>query len=138
MAGIVLRILAAIVVAAIFAGGQFGSDSDLQAVPVSMVLSQQVGEPVSMYQAQVLMVPADEGFWVTGDHGRMWVQIETATESPYTVRSGDLVSFTGRVVANDTAFAGRVGVTTAEGGNDLGAQRAHIEIPVDALTFTAA
>jgi hypothetical protein len=106
-------------------------------MPVSGVLRQQVGQTVTMTGMHVSSVPADEGFWVDSDHGRMWVQIETVTESPYDVDSGDTVSFRGRVVANGPDFPAQVGVTGGEGSTDLAGAGAHISIPVDALTFVS-
>ena len=81
--------------------------------PVATVLTQQIGQQVSMNRMHVAAVPADEGFWVNSDHGRMWVQIDTAYESPYDVDAGDTVSLSGRVVAHDPDFPGQVGVTNA-------------------------
>jgi hypothetical protein len=106
-----------------------------ETTPVSSVLRQQIGQPVTMNGMYVTSVPADEGFWVDSDHGRMWVQIETVTESPYDVDAGDTMSFSGRVVAHGPEFPGQVGVTSAEGAAGLAGAGAHINIPVDGLAF---
>ena len=82
-------------------------------------------------------MPADEGFWVNSDHGRVWVQIATVSESPYDVDAGDTVSFTGQVVAHNQNFPARVGVTSAEGAADLTTAGAHVAIKVNALAFTS-
>jgi hypothetical protein len=113
----------------------YGSVGTADAAPVSTVLAQQVGQNVSMNAMHVDSDPADEGFWVDSDHGRMWVQIDTVRESPYDVDADDVVSFSGVVVAHDSTFPARVGVTSSEGAADLAAAGAHIVIPVNALTF---
>ena len=142
---------AAVGLALLAAGGSFGFAADADAAPASTVLSTQIGLDVSLTRVQVLSVCADEGFWVSSDHGRLWVQIDTARESPYTVAEGDLVSFSGRVAAHDANFPGQVGVTAAGGGGargppggprgggagDLAAQGAHITIPVSGLAFNS-
>ncbi len=89
------------------------------------------GQAVTGTAVQVLTVPADEGFWVgTSDTERVWVQLTgQAGESPYQVREGDTVDFTGTVVAHDAGFAGQVGVDDAEGAGQLTSQAQHIEAP---------
>lgn len=124
--------MAAICVAAIAAQGGLGVAG---ASPVSMVLLQQIGQPITMNGLYVDSVPADEGFWVDSDHGRMWVQIDTPYESPYEVDPGDVVNISGTVVRNDQSFPVQVGVTSDEGAADLAAAGAHISIPVHNLTF---
>ena len=113
----------------------YGTEGSAEATPVATVLRQQIGQPVSMNSMHVASVPADEGFWVDSDHGRMWVQIETVAESPYDVDDGDTVSFSGRVVAHGPDFPAQVGVTSGEGAADLAGAGAHISIPVDGLGF---
>lgn len=127
-----LWILAAVGLALVAAHGSIGT---ADAAPVSTVLTQQVGQPVTMNGMHVASVPADEGFWVDSDHGRMWVQIDTVRESPYDVDAGDVVSFSGQVVAHGQSFPGQVGVTGGEGAADLAAAGAHITIPLNALAF---
>ena len=124
--------LAAVGLALVAAQGSLGT---ADAAPVATVLTQQIGQQVSMNRMHVAEVPADEGFWVDSDHGRMWVQIDTVPESPYDVDADDVVSFSGVVVAHDSNFPTQVGVTSAEGAADLAAAGAHIVIPVNALTF---
>ncbi len=93
-------------------------------------LSGRMGQQMSMSGANVLTVPADEGFWVDSGNGRVWVQIDTPIESPYDVDSGDLVNLTGRVVAHDSTFVTRVGATGSD-AQDLTRQGAHITVEVD-------
>jgi hypothetical protein len=124
--------LAALGLALVAAYGNIGT---ADAAPVSTVLAQQVGQNVAMNGMHVDSDPADEGFWVDSDHGRMWVQIDTVRESPYDVDADDVVSFRGVVVAHDSNFPAQVGVTSSEGAADLAAAGAHIVIPVGALTF---
>jgi hypothetical protein len=124
--------LAAVGLALVAAQGSLGT---ADAAPVATVLTQQIGQPVSMNRMHVAEVPADEGFWVDSDHGRMWVQINTTYESPYDVDAGDTVSFSGQVVAHSQDFPRQVGVTNAEGSADLVAAGAHIVIPLNGLTF---
>jgi hypothetical protein len=112
-----------------------GSVAGADTTPVATVLRQQIGQPITMNNLYVSSVPADEGFWVDSDHGRMWVQIETAIESPYDVDAGDTVNFSGRVVAHGPEFPAQVGVTSGEGATDLAGAGAHISIPLNGLAF---
>ena len=93
------------------------------------VLGQVSGQQVTGSALQVLSVPADEGFWVgSSDAQRVWVQLTGAAgESPYQVRQGDRVDFTGTVVAHDGGFPAAVGVDDAEGAAQLAAQAQHVE-----------
>lgn len=129
-----IGVLAAVAVGLLAARGSFAS-ADTGTDTVSTVINQQVGQRVTMSRVAVRSVPADEGFWVDSDHGRVWVQIDTRRESPYTVRSGQTVSFSGTVVAHGPGFPVQVGVTRSEGSSELAAQGAHISIPVSALAI---
>ena len=120
----------AVGLALIAANGTFSAD----ATPAAD-LSGQIGQHVTMSGLQVASVPADEGFWVDSDGGRMWVQIETVKESPYVVKAGQTVTFTGDVVAHGSDFPARVGVTGSEGGTALAKQAAHISIPLNAISI---
>jgi hypothetical protein len=93
------------------------------------VLGQVTGQQVTGTAVQVLSVPADEGFWVgSSDAQRVWVQLAGAAgESPYQVRQGDRVDFTGTVTAHDAQFPATVGVDDAEGGAQLATQGQHVE-----------
>ncbi len=88
------------------------------------------GQAATAEGVPVQSVPADEGFWVgNSTTDRVWVQLAGAGESGYTVKPGDRVSFTaGKVVPTGPAFAGQVGVNTAEGAAQLTAQGQHISV----------
>ena len=88
------------------------------------------GQEATATGAQVLSVPADEGFWVgSSETDRVWVQLTgEAGESPYQVQEGDAVDFTGTVTAHGEGFADEVGVDDAEGAAQLTEQAAHIEV----------
>ena len=75
-------------------------------------------------------VPADEGFWLGEDTtDRVWVQlVNVAPESPYKVEPGDIVSFDGQVVPTPSDFPQEVGVTSAEGAQQLQDQGQHIQV----------
>jgi hypothetical protein len=80
-------------------------------------------------------VPADEGFWL-GENttDRVWVQlVNVASESPYKVEPGDIVSFVGRVVETPADFPQDVGVTAEEGAQQMRDQREHIQVEGIAL-----
>lgn len=83
---------------------------------------------------RVQSVPADEGFWVgTSVTDRVWVQLIGAGESPYTVKAGDTLTFSGTVTAHDGKFASQVGVDTSEGAAQLTSQAAHITVAQNAV-----
>jgi hypothetical protein len=126
-----LWVLLAVGLALVAAKGTFAAD----AAPAAD-LTGQIGQHVTMSNVHVASVPADEGFWVDSDGGRMWVQIATPRESPYVVQAGETVSFTGDVVAHGSDFPARVGVTSAEGAATLAAQAAHISIAVNAISIS--
>jgi hypothetical protein len=95
------------------------------------------GKEAVAWDALVLTVPADEGFWLgTSSTDRVWVQLTgLPPESPYVVLPGDTVSFTARITPNGPEFARRVGVTQAEGAATLTAQRQHLAVPKRALNL---
>lgn len=106
--------------------------------PVNGDLTRRTGKRVVARSVRVLSVPADEGFWIGTGSGsdRIWVQLTgPPPESPYTVRPGDRVSFTGRITRNRSGFARAVGVTKAEGAATLTAQRRHLSVPKSTLSF---
>ncbi len=83
---------------------------------------------------RVQSVPADEGFWVgTSATNRVWVQLIGAGESPYTIKAGDTLAFSGKVTAHDGTFASQVGVDTTEGAPQLTTQAAHIAVAKTAV-----
>ncbi|GAA3618316.1 hypothetical protein GCM10022223_38810 [Kineosporia mesophila] len=95
-----------------------------------------VGDRATARAVPVQSVDADEGFWVGSEGDRVWVQlVGPPPESPYQVRAGDSVSFTGTVVKHDAGFAARVGVSRADGSRSLTSQGAHIEVRKSTLTL---
>jgi hypothetical protein len=93
-----------------------------------------VGRRVVADHAEVESVPGDEGFWVVTGGETAWVQLSTAGESPYTVRAGDRVSFTGDVVAHGADFAQRPEFSGIDAQRLVDA-KAHIEVPVGGLSI---
>ena len=93
------------------------------------------GKRAVAQDVRVLTVPADEGFWIGLDStDRVWVQLTgPPPESPYTVRPGDSVSFTAKIVPNGKGYPGKVGVDRGEGAGTLNAQRQHLNVPKQAL-----
>jgi hypothetical protein len=99
-------------------------------------LSSVAGRRVVVDRAQVLGVPADEGFWISaGDGDRVWVQLTTAGESPFTVRPDQRVSFTGEVVEHDADFVQRPEFAEADADALVNAG-AHLEVPVGDIALT--
>jgi hypothetical protein len=96
-----------------------------------------VGRRVSAFGLKVTGVDADEGFWVEKNGRRAWVEIETATESPYTVRVGDTVSLSGRVLPHNPDFPSQIffcpGRTAS--ANELSKAPTHLAVRVDAVSF---
>jgi len=105
--------------------------SELRPVPLDDVsdLSEDIGRQVVADGAVVDSVPGDEGFWVATGGEDAWVQLVTAGESPFTVRAGDRVSFTGNVVAHGADFAERPEFSELDARKLVDAG-AHIEVPV--------
>lgn len=101
-------------------------------------LRELVGMSVTGRAAQVLAVPADEGFWVGNGDERVWVQLpaQAGAESAVQIRPGQRLSFAATVVAHDAAFARTVGLTADEGAVALTAQGAHLAVAPGTLTVT--
>ena len=77
----------------------------------------------------VQSVPADEGFWVgSGPGQRLWVQLDGQGESPADVRAGDAVSFDGRAVALTPGQTERLGLTPAEGSDELRRTGSYVQV----------
>lgn len=96
-------------------------------------LTEIIGRGVSADGAEVESVPADEGFWVeAGGGSRVWVQVATTGESPFTVEPGSRVTFIGQVVAHGADFAGNPDFPQAD-VEDLLDTDAHVEVDVDDL-----
>jgi hypothetical protein len=100
-------------------------------------LTEYVGRKVSAFGATVTSVDADEGFWVDAGGRRVWVQLETLTESPYTVLPGQTVSFTGRVIPHEPNWPDLIDFCHDRhaSAQELSRQGAHVAVPVDALSF---
>lgn len=98
-----------------------------------------VGRRVTANGLQVTSVDADEGFWVSKDGQRAWIQIETAAESPYTVKPGDVVSISGRVLPHDPSFPSRIYFCANRQAAETELSRAptHFAVLVDEVTFGA-
>ncbi|MFI5497093.1 hypothetical protein [Actinoplanes sp. NPDC051859] len=94
-------------------------------------LSAKGGKEALGRQVRVQSVPADEGFWVgTGEQDRLWVQLtDTGGESVYRVKPGDTIDFTGTVTKAAQGFAAKVGVTIAEGADQLTEQGFYLSVP---------
>ena len=93
-----------------------------------------VGRPVTVQDATVSSVPADEGFWIDdGAGGRFWVQLTGAGESPVAMEPGTPVSFTGVLTSTPADFSTAVGLDAAEGAPDLEARTVHIEVAAVAV-----
>jgi len=98
-------------------------------LPVADDLALLVGQQVVARGVLVLTVPADEGFWVgDGPAARVWVQLPSSRESRATIRPGQRLSFVGTVVAHGDDYAAQVGVTRAEGADNLSRQGAHVVV----------
>jgi hypothetical protein len=83
-------------------------------------------------------VVADEGFWVGDAASRIFVHLSdqakaSAGESPFQVRAGQRVDFTGTVTPNP-ADVGDLGVTAREGAEQLRSQGHHLELSRVALS----
>ena len=99
-------------------------------------LAAHIGQPVRADQVLVLSVDADEGFWVGTDAAhRVWVQMQSRTESAQTIRPGQRVSFVGTMVGNSAGFASSTGVTPAGGAAQLTDQAAHVAVPARLVTI---
>lgn len=106
----------------------------------SSALSQYAGKAAKARAVRVQSVPADEGFWVGSSKAdRVWVQLTGAAgESPFSVKPGDHVDFDGgKVVPTAAGFPSKVGVTAAEGAQQLLAQKQHILLARKALSLSS-
>jgi hypothetical protein len=96
-----------------------------------------VGRRVTANGLRVTSVDADEGFWVTKGDQRAWIQIETFAESPYTVRPGDVVSLSGRVLPHDPDFPSQVYFCPGLDASAAELSRAptHFAVRVESVSF---
>lgn len=140
MLGVVAAVaILAGLIGSLLAPSSTGSDDDRAAGVESVALRDvdelrdHVGQQVVVDGAEVESVPADEGFWVDAGGGdRVWVQVETAGESPYTVTDGQRVAFSGLVVAHDEDFARRPEFPAGD-AEELTEAGAHVEVDVSDL-----
>jgi RNA polymerase sigma factor (sigma-70 family) len=101
-------------------------------------LARYAGKDIQGRGVPVQLVAANEGFWVgTSERDRVWVQLARTRESPFKVRAGQRVWFTGTMVANSPDFPNQAGVTTSEGASLLSQQGYHIEVQADRLRFSS-
>lgn len=117
-----------------------GGQSVLPLPATGADLGRYTGTTATARAVQVQSVPADEGFWVgTSTTDRVWVQLTgQAGESGYTVKQGDRIDFSnGRTVAHNAGFAGRTGVSAAEGAAQLTGQGQHVEVAKSALKLSS-
>jgi hypothetical protein len=98
-------------------------------------LTARTGQRAVGRAVRVQSVPADEGFWAGTDAtNRIWVQLTGgASESDYQVKTGDIVDFTGTITPVARGFAAQVGLSTAEGADQLTTQKQYIAVPKSAL-----
>jgi RNA polymerase sigma factor (sigma-70 family) len=106
-------------------------------LPVAADLSSHTGADVTARRVTVQSVPSDEGFWVgSSPRARLWVQISDRGrrhETRFEVRRGEVVSFSGRIVSHGRRFPESIGVTEAEGGDQLRRAGYHVEIRARSL-----
>jgi hypothetical protein len=96
-----------------------------------------VGRRVQAFGLQVMSVDADEGFWVSKDGRTAWIQLQTSTESPYTVRPGDVVSLNGIVLPHDPQYPSRLYFCPDRqaSASRLAQVPTHLAVRVDSLQF---
>ena len=109
-------------------GGRFTVDGAAIALSDTDGLAQMAGRPVEGDNLPVESVHANEGFWLGCADGRVWVQLMGAGESGEQITSGQRLDFNGTLVSHGDGFPASVGVDQAEGANELGQQRVHLEV----------
>jgi hypothetical protein len=112
-------------------GSTAGEGTSEPAVELSEVddLREHVGDRVVGNGVEVDAVPADEGFWVDAGGDRVWVQVDTAGESPFAVQEGQRLDLTGTVVAHGTDFVQQPDFPAAD-AEELADAGAHVEVDV--------
>ncbi|GIF43962.1 hypothetical protein BC793_13214 [Actinoplanes xinjiangensis] len=102
-------------------------------------LTAQTGQQAVGRAVRVQSVPADEGFWVgTSEEDRLWVQLTgTGGESDYKVKQGDTIDFTGTVTTAAQDLADKVGLTTAEGAEQLASQGHYVSVPSSTVKLSS-
>lgn len=92
-----------------------------------------LGQPAAGRGVVVESVPSDEGFWISCGPLRLWVQLVGQGESRATLLAGARVTFTGSIVEHGPSFPEQVGVTPAEGAQQLASDRIHVETAANTL-----
>ena len=64
----------------------------------------------------------------------MWVQLTTNDESAITITAGQLLDLAGPVVPHGPDFAGKAGVSAADGAEQLTRAGAHLEVDPNRIT----
>ncbi len=104
--------------------------------PPAQGLKPFVGQPVRARAALVLAVPADEGAWIgTNNTARIWVQFHGRGESPFVLRPGQHLTFTGRLVRNTPDFVVHARIPEPDRSAVL-TQGAHISAQTSTVTIT--
>ena len=114
----------------LMAGGQ-----SLLPVPSASALSAMAGQRVTGTSVPVESVVSNEAFWVaTSKQDRVFVRLERGSESPFKVRAGENVSFSGVLTRADAGLAEELGVTRAEGAQLLARQGSYVDVKSGTLS----
>lgn len=98
-------------------------------LPAGAKLSSFMGQPASGRSVNVESVIADEAFWVgTSPQDRVLVHLARSMESPFQVKKGEHVTFTGTVKPATADTAARFGITDADSASQLRSQGGYIEV----------
>lgn len=98
-------------------------------LPAAAKLTSFAGKPAAGRSVSVESVIADEAFWVgTGPRDRVLVHLGRSTESPFQVKKGERVTFTGTVKPASAVTAKRFGITDADSVSQLRSQGEYIEV----------
>lgn len=84
---------------------------------------------VSVNNAMVGNTVTKEGFWATCGTSKLWVQMQTSTESAVEVLPGKTVSFDATLAAHQAGYAQSTGITQQPDASQLDAQLRHVEVP---------
>ena len=111
------------------AGTLTAGGRSLLPVPSATMLSGMTGQQVTGTSVPVESVVSDEAFWVgTSEQDRVFVRLERGSESPFQVRAGENVSFTGVLTKANAGLAGELGVAEAEGARLLARQGSYVDV----------
>ena len=103
------------------------------AVPISdgAALARMANNAVEAPALVVQAVPANEGFWAGCGTGRLWVQLEGRTESPFSIRPGQRLTLRALIQVNPPGFSTAVGLSPEEGAGELDRQGFHLRARYD-------